>query len=452
MPSDLSYMWIPLLACLVLTGMHAYLGIHVLSRGVIFVDLALAQIAALGSVVALWLGLEPGTPGAYGFALSFTMVGAFVFSITRMRDAKIPQEAIIGIVYAVASAAVVVVMSKTEDAHGVEKIRAILVGRSIVWITAGTVAKTAAIYSAIAVLHYVFRREFLMMSTDVERARREGLNIGFWDFLFYATFGFVITSSVQIGGVLLVFSYLIVPAVIGALLSENVRTRLIIGWASGLVASVIGLRLSFDLPSGPVIIVTFGALLLVTAAVRAIVTAEHPARIAVRVAGIAALFAAFVLAIVLPPWHHLGETHASDGDPRAAAPLAQRIRTGLASEDASQREGALAAAGSHPELRLVEPLHAAFVHEKEPDIKIHMAEEGLRLHDPRFLTGLVEFILSKPALFYRQEAAHLLARYTDLDLPDEIGDAELEVIENWWKSAANRLAWDEAQHRFTHRG
>ncbi|MFQ5504975.1 MAG: metal ABC transporter permease [Planctomycetota bacterium] len=447
MPAELDYLWVPLLACLVLTGIHAYLGIHVLSRGVIFVDLALAQIAALGSVIALWAGLEPGSTGSWLFALGFTMLGALVFSVTRLRRSEVPQEAIIGITFAVASAAAIVVMSLTDDVHGVERIQAVLLGRSIVWVSGETVLKTALVYAAVASVHVLFRRQLLLVSTDPGRARAEGLSLGLWDFVFYASFGFVITSSVQIAGVLLVFSFLIVPAVIGTLCAGRLLHRLLIGWTSGILASVTGLLLSWELPSGPVIILCFGVLLCLTWATRHLVLAEHWGRALVRIAGVAAAAAGLTLAVVLPDYRG-PEPLPGVGKRLDAAELRRDILAGLRSEESREREQALAAARAHPDPSLLEPLYSAFRRETEPDLRIHMVEEGLRLHDERFLAGLVEILLSVDSPFYRQEAAHLLSRYSDLELPEEITDRELARIRTWWEENGAELHWDEGKHRF----
>src|SRR5690348_16556445 len=212
----------PFVASLILTGIHAYLGVHVVERGVIFVDLSLAQIAALGTTIAVLYGIEPHSVGAYFVSLAFTFVGAAVFSLIRGQRARIPQEAVIGICYAVASAAAIVAMSKS--AEQTEHLKEMLVGNilSVSWFEVG---KTAALYGAIGLFHYVFRKRFLAISMDPEAAEASGINTRLWDFLFYASFGFVVTSSVAIAGVLLVFCYLIVPSVGAMLFSEKIGTR-----------------------------------------------------------------------------------------------------------------------------------------------------------------------------------------------------------------------------------
>src|SRR5512137_603617 len=201
----LRFLAAPFVASLILTGIHAYLGVHVVERGVISVDLSLAQIAALGATIALLLPGSNGDPHAplvYWISLGFTFIGALIFSTIRSRHARIPQEAIIGICYAVASAAAILAMSKATSES--EHLKDMLVG-NILAVSWPEVGKTAALYAAIGAFHWVFRRQFLAISIDHERAEREGIAVRFWDFLFYASFGFVVTSSVSIAGVLLVF-------------------------------------------------------------------------------------------------------------------------------------------------------------------------------------------------------------------------------------------------------
>src|ERR1700688_117559 len=251
----------PFMASLILTGIHAYLGVHVVERGVIFVDLALAQIAALGATIAILVGMDPHGTGAYWLSLCFTFIGAAVFAFARTRRGHIPQEAFIGIAYAVASAAAILAMSKATGET--EHLKDMLVG-NILAVSRHHVLKTAILYGVIGIFHYFFRRRFLLISTDPDRAEAEGMSIRFWDFLFYASFGFVVTSSVAIAGVLLVFCYLIVPSVGAMLFADKVGRRLAIGWTMGTLVSALGVYFSvlLDLPTGATIVCTFGAVLI----------------------------------------------------------------------------------------------------------------------------------------------------------------------------------------------
>ncbi len=267
-------------ASLILTGIHAYLGVHVVERGVIFVDLSLAQIAAFGGTVGYLAGYDIHSPAAYVYSLSFTVLGAAIFAFTKVhRKTRIPQEAIIGIVYAVAAASAVLVMSKAT--RETEHLKEMLVG-NILSVSWPELARTAALYALVGLFHYIFRERFLLISRNEEEAERRGLNVRLWDFLFYVSFGVVVTSSVSIAGVLLVFSFLIVPSVAAMLFSERLGVRLAIGWTMGVVVSAVGVYLSFrlDLPTGATIVSTFGAALLLMAAARKLTgpgRAEAPA-------------------------------------------------------------------------------------------------------------------------------------------------------------------------------
>ena len=263
----------PFAASLILTGIHAYLGVHVVERGVIFVDLSLAQFAALGAAVALLLPITGGDPHsalAYWISLVFTLLGALLFSTIRGHKARIPQEAVIGICYAVASAAAILAMSKATSES--EHLKDMLVG-NILAVSWYDVGHTALLYGAIGAFHFVFRQRFLTISMDPGRAENEGISIKFWDFLFYASFGFVVTSSVSIAGVLLVFCYLIVPSVGAMLYADSIGTRLAIGWSMGTIVSAAGVYLSLllDLPTGATIVCTFGAALVIMALARPLV-------------------------------------------------------------------------------------------------------------------------------------------------------------------------------------
>ncbi len=258
----LSFLLWPFIASLILTGIHAYLGVHVVERGVIFVDLALAQIAALGATIAILIGMDPHGRGAYWLSLAFTFVGAGIFAFARTRRGHIPQEAFIGIAYAVASATAILAMSKATGET--EHLKDMLVG-NILAVDKHEVIKTAVLYGAVGLFHYIFRHKFLLLSTDPAGAEAQGMNIRFWDFLFYASFGFVVTSSVAIAGVLLVFCYLIVPSVGAMLFADRVGPRLAIGWTMGTLVSALGIYFSVlgDLPTGAAIVCTFGAVLVV---------------------------------------------------------------------------------------------------------------------------------------------------------------------------------------------
>src|SRR5881409_2160681 len=268
--SGLQLMIPPFVACMVLVAMLSYLGLHVIAREVIFVDLSLAQMAALGGLCALLVHVATDSDLAYLFALLATAVGALLFALTRTisrEGARVPQEAFIGIVYVVASAAAILVANKVPG--GGEAVEKTLVG-SILWVTWSTIEKLAVVYAALGLFHYALRRRFLTISFHPEEAEAQGWKIRLWDFLFYLAFGVVITLAVPIAGVLMVFSFLVVPAVIANLFTADKRKLALISWSSGALASILGLWLSYtkDLPTGPLIVCMYGVLLVLAAVVR----------------------------------------------------------------------------------------------------------------------------------------------------------------------------------------
>src|SRR5258705_1347643 len=265
----LSFLAAPFIASLILTGIYSYLGVHVVERGVIFVYLSLAQIAALGASVAIIYGADPHASTAYWVSLGFTFLGAFIFANVRSKQSRIPQEAIIGICYAVTSASTILAMSKATGET--EHLKDMLVG-NLLFVSWHDVIKTAILYGAIGVFHYIFRKNFLAISLNHDLDKVNGMSVRFWDMLFYGSFGFVVTSSVAIAGVLLVFCYLIVPSVAGMLFAKTVGKRLAIAWTMGTLVSALGIYLSvkLDLPTGAAIVCTFGIVLALMGAAKAL--------------------------------------------------------------------------------------------------------------------------------------------------------------------------------------
>ena len=266
MSEALSIMFWPLIACLLLPGILVYYGLHIVRREIIFVDLALAQVAALGMCLAILLKHEPHDWQTYAWSLGFTFVGAAIFTLTRTENHRVPQEALIGIVYVVAAAMAILLLS--QSAEGDEELKRTLVG-DILLVRPVEVFRAFGLYAVIGVIHFIFRKKFLMLSFEPERAVAEGLSIKWWDFLFYVLFGFVVTSFVHIGGVLMIFSYLIVPAICANLLAQSLRVRMCIGWLTATLSSIVGLYLSYqkDLPTGASIVCALGAALLLVGVV-----------------------------------------------------------------------------------------------------------------------------------------------------------------------------------------
>jgi zinc/manganese transport system permease protein len=257
--------------CLVIASIHVYLGMHVLERGVIFVDLALAQLAALGATVTGVLEEHhPDGAHAHFAAFAFTAVGAAIFTLAGRARSWMAQEAIVGIVYAVASSVTVLVLSRAP--HGAEHMKEMLVG-SLLLASWSDVGSIAIAYVLLGGVQLAFAKRFVQMSWRPD----EGVSMP-WDFGFYLLIGLVITLSVQVAGVLLVFSYLIVPAVITRFFSVRLLPRLFAGWGVALAASALGLGASWawDLPTGAAVVASFGVLLGLAAPVRSLLMRGVP--------------------------------------------------------------------------------------------------------------------------------------------------------------------------------
>ena len=262
-----AFVQIALLAALVLAGIHSYLGFHVVSRGVIFVDISMAQAAAFGSVLALILGWPQHSWLTYFMSLFFTLAAAALISVSRTRDNHIPQEAFIGIIYAGFATMAMLLLAK--HAGGSEELEEVLAG-SLLTIRMHDLTSMALLYAGIGVFHWFSRARFFRISQDRAGAVQAGWKVGWWDFLFYASFGLVVTSSVHVAGVMLVFAFLVIPPVIALLFTRRQGLRLAVGWTVAFAGSVIGVAASIgmNLPAGPSVIASLVVLLLIAVAVR----------------------------------------------------------------------------------------------------------------------------------------------------------------------------------------
>ena len=255
--------WLILLPAFVMTTLmivtHTYLGLHVLSRGIIFVDLALAQIAALGASIAFLLGYEAHGHEAQGFAFGATLIAAFAFTGLHKIPGKTAKEVTIGCVYVVATALSLVILSRTTQ--GMEELKSLFNG-NILWVRWEEIAFVAIAYGILVLLHGFFRQQFYILSFETNSDTRPSL---LWEFLFFASFAIVITLAVNIAGILLVFAFLIIPGFSATMLSGSFGMRLILGWVLGLIGSTIGLWISFiaDLPVGATVVSLIGALPIV---------------------------------------------------------------------------------------------------------------------------------------------------------------------------------------------
>lgn len=469
-----SQMFWPLMACFVLVGIHAYLGIHVLGRKVIFVDLALAQIAALGAVYGVFIGysFETDTLAIKGVSVAFTLIGALIFSFTRTPDERVPHEAIIGIIYAAALSLTVVVTANLP--HGAEEVQQMLAG-NILWVTRNEVLYTALLYAAVGVVHIIFYRQFFLLSRELESKNAPNLNTKLWDFLFYATFGIVVTSSVGMGGVLLVFGYLVIPSVIGVMLAHSTRMRLIIGWGVGALMSVVGVIVSYymDLPSGPTIVVLLSLLLLFLALGREV------AHVATRRRGllhVALILAIGFIALFIPVYQYLGISNdkpsrlhlfshggseedavraalsSTDDDDVMAAlasvksywlvKLLPDVTPFLTSTDDKKRELAASVIASLGDKSAIPALSSAIHKEQDVYIKIEMAEALLTLGDKQGLMVLAAILESTSAEFARDDAKlHLSERLIGAPLSNK------ELIP-WLKTNFARIRFDESKKKY----
>ncbi len=477
---ELKWMLLPFLACLVLSIIHVYLGIHVIARKVIFVDLALAQIAALGATYALTLGYDP-----YGdsfkvalFSLAFTFVGAGAFAIARMRKERVPQEAFIGIIYAAASAAAILILSKSPT--GGEELKHMLVG-DVLLVSLPTIINISILYGSIGIFHIIYRKKFLAISLDPEGAEATGINVRLWDILFYMSFGVVITRSVAIVGVLLVFSYLVVPAVIAQMWSDTVRGRLLLGWLIAILASTVGIILSFywDYPTGPAVVVMLGFSLIISGISYYL---RHAPGLGRAVANVAAmtLFGVLFLtglayfkktvpattasklgpvdlllnattqedeAIQLDGARHLGDMH----DPRIVPAL-----TNLLSRTNSEQvvEATVEALGKQQDPRAIPALRHAAEGNFDPFLKLSISKAQLLLGDREGFTTLINILKNEEAAFARQQANQLLEAHSGRkfgyngELPVAQNATALQRIEEWWKREGNRSNWDKKTGRF----
>jgi zinc/manganese transport system permease protein len=476
--ADLRWMLPPLAMCLVLTGIHGYLGIHVLSRKVIFVDLALAQIAALGSVCAALLGYDAGQPGGgtmvYLFSLGFTFLGAAVFALTRMRHEKVPQEAFIGIVYATASALALLLLARAPGES--EHIKEMLVG-NVLLVTWPTIIKTAAIYAAIGAFHYVFRARFLEISIDAEAAAARGRKVRFWDFLFYASFGLVITSSVAVAGVLLVFTFLVVPASISFMFSERLGPRIGWAWSVGTACSAAGMLLSYfgDLPTGPSVVVCFAGLLLLAALVYYVRGAARTLPALGRVVAGAGVVALMVLAVSSLRNDADDHTHASDfevlaqalasadenqqieavhhlaesRDPHAVAALSAALERAVSDRVAEHIIQVLPEFGADAAGAVVAVQRFAG-RTDDPFLKLDAAGALLRVKNAAGFALIGQVLDDEPPLLVEKKAGELLAEMagTDFGIGKSDDDAQREAARQRFAAWLNGKDWWRRRRRF----
>jgi zinc/manganese transport system permease protein len=480
MPSvlELKWMLIPFLCCLVLSINHVYLGIHVIERKVIFVDLALAQIAALGATYATTLGYDPNVDAfkISLFSLAFTFVGAGAFAIARMRKERVPQEAFIGIIYAAASAGAILILSKS--ATGGEELKHMLTG-DVLLVSMKAVLEMALLYGSIGIFHVIFRKKFLTISLDPEGAQASGMNIHFWDMLFYMSFGVVITKSVAIVGVLLVFSYLVVPAVIAQMWSTTVRGRLLFGWFVAVLASTLGILWSFysDYPTGPAVVVMLAIFLIFSSIAYYIINAPVKLRAIARVAAMA-VFALLFFAglshfkketvqqsklapvdLLLNELNEDEEAHQLDAishlgdmsDPRIVPALTKVLQQ---TKSEQVVEATVEALGKQRDPRARPALQAAANNHYDDFLKLSIAKAQLAVGDRQGFATLISILKHDEAGYARQQAIEILEKQTGqqfgYDPQKTVAENKeaLKKIDDWWKNDGIALKWDSRSGQF----
>ncbi|MFQ6096091.1 MAG: metal ABC transporter permease [Armatimonadota bacterium] len=406
MPPILSVILQAFVLCIALVGMFSYLGLHVIKRGIIFVDLALAQIAALGTLIAFIFGIPLHTQASYWFSVALTAIAAVIFTLCRFRESRVPQEAIIGLTYAIAAAVAILLIDKAP--HGAEHVKETLTG-SILWVEWPTIVLITAAYAAVGLFHYVFRRNFLLISEDPERARRAGINVRTWDFLFYLSFGFVITLSVGTAGVLLVFVFLVAPAVMATLITDRLWHQLLFGWGLGLFTTTIGLTVSAvaDLPAGPLVIAAYAVALLVVGTIVYNLRAPDRSR-SLRITAATFAFFAVAFGLLFLAGRSLGRTaraEAAHSHEAHALELTEAARDASGGSPARSEEASLAPEPMPDLQRIAEPdvLRRLFDEQTDPSARSAIVRRALDV-DPRVGAAMaLDFLAHDPPLLFRDD-------------------------------------------------
>jgi len=498
---------LPLLSCLAVSGILVYLGMHVVERKVIFVDLALAQIAALGVMWAILMGYdhESDTLATTLYSLSFTAVGALVFSITRTRNERVPHEALIGIIYVTASAGGLVLADRF--ALGTEAMKELIAGR-VALVTPAIVGKLAATCAVIGAVFFALHGRFIRISRDHAAAEKAGMSIRAWDFMFYMLFGCLITQTVSVLGVLPVFAYLVIPAVAAAFLFASVKARLLFGWGFASVISLVGLETArvSQLDPGPTIVCLFAGALVLLGVFLFLRDRRGDPKAIIRVVGFAALFAAFIGGTVLFKKKERTDElavaleFAKSGDPtkerqamesfkkfadrkqrwvplvikmlespdgvvrdaavtllaetrapEAVEPLSARLAEGVEADD-HVRENLARALRELGNSRAVPALADAAARDLEPDIAVEMAVAAFEIAgsgadaDLRKAADVLATVMADdgaPAAARRDAAEALRAHVA---LCDEC--REDPAAASWWKEHRDAMTWEVAAQPF----
>ncbi len=485
-PHKVEVLVLPLLASLVVIAIHAYLGIHVIARKVIFVDIALAQIAAVGATVAILRGWEPGSPHTFVYSMGFATLAAAVFAFTRTKEERVPQEAVIGLTYAIASAAAILLSALSP--HGAEHLTQLVAG-NVLFASRVQVGHAAIVYGAVGLFHVAFGKRFLLISERPEEAYSQGIRIRLWDFLFYLSFAVVITLSVQIVGVLLVFCYLVAPAVFGALFARGFWARLWLGWVISIIVTATGLYAGFDYPSSPAVMCVFGAALVLGGVVRAIAGAKDR----VGAAALALAIAGGITGLTWSVWRFdrvPEDAHGHEDDPAHMHPPGEErrevahehpvgtslsaLRAALRDPDDGVREHAAEELGKLGDPAAVKDLLALLKDRKE-GVREQAADALGLLGSAQAIPALVEAVRGQDDEWVRMRMARALVRLGSRDgipvLLDLAKDGEarkvreealqalllaagrddkqvLRELSDWWKQNQDGMVWDAGKKAF----
>jgi zinc/manganese transport system permease protein len=412
------------LECLILVGIHAYLGLHVIRRKVIFVDLALAQVAALGTTVGFLFGMAPDSTAALLFSMLFTFVAAALFAITRTRRDRVPQEAIIGVVFAIAASVVILVVDRAP--HGAEHIKEVMTG-AILWVRWDAIILAACAYSVVGLFHYIFRRPILAISEDPGKAKADGIRLWVWDFWFYLSFGLVISISVRTAGVLLVFVFLVVPAIIASLITSKLLYQLLVGWGMGFLVTVLGLGTSYlaDMPAGPSVVAFYGIVLGLAALIIHVVSADTKLRAFIRVI-VGTLATLGIVGFVWFSGWALSRTELARSPRGHEHPHAPALASGAAEPKTQIASDNLA------------ELERAFDKAADSEMKLAYAQK-IAANDPRSgARRLLSVLKSAQVPFVREEALDALSKLAgkkfagvDTDKDYSQNAADLREVEEW---------------------
>ena len=267
MIENILFLAAPITVSILLAGMLSYFGNHILTRGIIFIDIALAQIAALGTMIGLLVGFADGSAAVQIISLIFTLAIISIFALTKFEKQIIPQEAIIGIIYGLGLGIAMLLAEKIPG--GSNYITKTITG-NILWVTWGDVISVAILFIIVAILHLFLRKQFIKISESKENLPFSIQKVRIYELIFYITFGIVVVKAVPIGGIFMIFVLLIAPTAMATLFTQKWLNRFIWSWIIGIIGSFIGIYISYQLniSNGPAIVCLLGISVFVLAFVK----------------------------------------------------------------------------------------------------------------------------------------------------------------------------------------